>query len=434
MKKQCQGRKKTTNKKRIYGKGNYPSSGEITLSLPIEEIVADTYAEIEALAGEAGLMIMMACMEREVERYVGERYRRDSERRYFRWGKQRGAVDFAGQRVRIMRPRVRDKRRRKEKELKSYAAFSKGSKLGEAVAGKLLLGISTRDYKESIEGFCEGYGIERSNVSRGFVRATSKRLDELMSRDLRELSFEAIVIDGIEYRGHLVVVALGIDSGGYKQILGLRMGASENAVVVTELLESVVERGLSVDRPTLFVLDGSKALRKGVKKIWGDLAIIQRCQLHKRRNVKGHLPPERQEEVDRRIRNAYAMGNYEDAKKSLMTTHRWLQRLNPSAARSLEEGMDETLTVHRLNLPDELRRSLSTTNVIESCFDYVRKVTRNVKRWRDGAMVLRWVGCGLLQAETRFRRIRGCKKMPHLKSALKNFIDKGNVDSYAMVA
>jgi transposase-like protein len=195
-------------------------------------------------------------------------------------------------------------------------------------------------------------------------------------------------------------------------------GATENTEVATALLEDLVERGISPSGNYLFVLDGAKALRKAVKKVFGEDTEIQRCQLHKRRNIKSYLPPEHQEAVDRRIRAAYAMGSYEEAKKSLKLTISYLERLNPSAARSLEEGLEETLTLHRLRVPDLLRKSLSSTNLIESPFSTTKDVCRRVKRWRSGEHVQRWAAALLLEAEKRFRRIKGYRELPILSAAL----------------
>lgn len=434
MKTACQFPQETANKKRLYGIEAHPPTEGGVLTLPLPEIIVDTKAEIEALAGALGVLVMKACIEDEVRRLVGDRYKHQEGRRCARWGNQGGSVVFAGQKVRIKRPRVRDLRGAKEVALASYNRFQSEEKLSEAVASKLLLGVSSRHYRQAIEGFCDGCGIERSSVSRQFIQATARRLKTLTERSLASTEFIAIMIDGIEYQGHLIVVAVGIAMDGRKQVLGLRLGATENTVVVTELLESLVERGLDPLRPMLFVLDGSKALSKAVKSLWGERAVIQRCQVHKLRNIRAHLAERHQATILARIREAYSMEGFEEARDSLMTTVRYLERLNPDAARSLEEGLVETLTVHRLGLRGALRKTLSSTNVIENCQGTTRRVTRNVKRWRDGAMVLRWVGCALLVAEKRFHRIRGHRDLVFLKGALQKLVDGNDVDSFAMVA
>lgn len=435
MSKSCQNRRKIANQKRLYGKESYPAPEAVALTLPIAELIAETRGVIEEAAGKIGLILMQECMKEEVRRLVGERYNRQEDRRYVRWGKQRGYVIFGGRKVPIKKLRAREVRNGREARLESYDAFRREPKLMKAMMGKMLLGVSTRDYEASLEALCDGYGVSRSSVSRSCIRATAKRLKKLMMRDLSKLDLAAVFIDGTQYAGRTVVVVLGVDTGGRKHVLGLRLGATENAVVVTELLESLVDRGLKIKRPTLFVLDGAKALCKAVGALWSKLAVIQRCQVHKLRNVKEHLSGGHQIEASRRIRAAYAMTDYGKALQSLKTTVRWLQRINPSAARSLEEGMEETLTVIRLGLPDILRKTLSNTNCIENCISGTKRRTRNVKRWRDGAMIERWVGCSLLEVEKRFRRIRGYKKILFLRSALENLNEANNVDtSCAMVA
>ena len=228
----------------------------------------------------------------------------------------------------------------------------------------------------------------------------------------------AIHLDGIEFKGQHLVVALGVAVDGSKTVLGLRQGASENATVVGELLEDLAERGVDFSVSMLYVLDGAKALTKAVRKHAGKMALIQRCPLHKRRNVTSHLPENYREAVERKMANAYAMSNYADAKKALEKLHRQLMELNPSAARSLAEGMEQTLTVHRLRLDDLLRRTLATTNPIESAFSVVDRVCGRVKRWRRGDHRERWVGAGLWLAEKNFRRVKGYRHLPKLLDEL----------------
>jgi transposase-like protein len=214
------------------------------------------------------------------------------------------------------------------------------------------------------------------------------------------------------------VVALGIEISGRKHVLGLWQGATENTTVVKELLEDLVARGLNPDRRYLFVIDGAKALRAGIERVFGERAEVQRCQIHKRRNVKEHLPKSAQGDTDRRIRNAYAMTDYTAAKAELEKIFRQLERINPSAASSLEEGLEETLTVHRLGVGGLLRQTLASTNPIESCFSIVEKVARNVKRWRAGDHALRWTATGLLEAEKKFHKVKGYRQLESLQRKL----------------
>ena len=252
--------------------------------------------------------------------------------------------------------------------------FRRSEPLDDAVWDKLMLGLSTRNYSKAVREFAAAYGIEKSAVSEHFVRTSREKLRELLERPLDKLKLCVIYIDGIEFKGQHLVAALGVAMDGPKTVLGLRQGASENTTVAGELLEDLAGRGVDFSAPMLYVLDGAKALTKAVRKHAGKTAPIQRCQMHKRRNVTGHLPEPYRESVDRKMANAYAMSSCADAKAALEKLHRELLELNPSAARSLEEGREETLTVHRLGLDDLLRCTLATTNPIESAFSVVDRV------------------------------------------------------------
>lgn len=296
---------------------------------------------------------------------------------------------------------------------------------------KLVHGISTRKYEQAVEDFTDGYGISRSAVSRELVQAARGMLQELCERRINELGrLVVLMIDGQVFAGEHVIAALGVDETGRKHILGLVQGSTENSAVVQHLLDDLIERGLDPTQRMLSVLDGSKALRKAVNKTFGECCEVQRCQIHKRRNVADHLPDEYKRSVDQRMRTAYGMKNYKEAKAQLLKTVAWLDRINVSAAASLREGLEETLTLHRLELPEALRKSLSSTNLIESAFSVARNVTGRVKRWRGGDMRLRWSAAGLLEAEKNFRRVRGCKLMPKLLIAL----DRGAVAESATAA
>jgi transposase-like protein len=284
----------------------------------------------------------------------------------------------------------------------------------------LIRGISTRRYSEGIDAFLAGHGISASAVSRRMVSATSQKVEELFTRPVAELDLAVLMIDGVDVGGHMVVVVLGIDTTGRKQILGLRQGATENTAVVRGLLEELVERGLRVNRPLLVVIDGAKALRKAVQDVLGRETPVQRCTVHKKRNVLEHLAKSDRSWVSRRMSQAYARADVTVARKELLHLVEELRPINPDAARSLEEGLEETLTVQRLGIPEALRVSLRSTNIIESANNGVRDRTRNVKRWRDGMQVERWTAAALLETEKSFRRIKGCKHMAVLTAALQN--------------
>ncbi len=292
--------------------------------------------------------------------------------------------------------------------------FHRGEPLTETVWQKLMLGLSTRKYGEEVREFSEAYGLEKSAISEHFIEASREKLKEMMERRLDKMRLCALLIDATPFEGQQMVVALGIGEDGRKTILGIRQGATENATVVGALLSDLLERGLDFTQPRLYVLDGGKALAAAVKKHAGEKAAIQRCQVHKRRNVLDHLTDEQKPGVAKKLNAAYTLEDYAAAKPALNALHRELMDLNPSAARSLGEGMEETLTVHRLRLPMQLRKTLASTNVIESAFSTVEDVCRNVKRWHDGDQRERWVGSGLLVAQKQFRRVQGYKQIPIL--------------------
>lgn len=282
--------------------------------------------------------------------------------------------------------------------------------------------------------FSEAYGLEKSAISEHFIEASRAKLQEMMERRLDKLKLCALLIDATPFAGQQMVVALGISLDGRKTILGIRQGATENATVVGELLGDLVTRGLDFSEPRLYVLDGGKALHAAVKKYAGESAPLQRCQVHKRRNGLDHLTEEQKPAVAKRLNAAYALEGHAAAKLALEQLHRELMDLNPSAARSLEEGIEETLTVHKLRVPDQLRRTLCCTNVIESAFSIVETVCRNVKRWQPGDQIERWVGSGLLVAERQFRKVIGHRQIPLLLSSMANAVSKKSIAKEAAVA
>ena len=383
----------------------------IQMILPLAGIVAMMQQGVGNLMREAGLLLMMSVMDEEVRQLAGERSVPDADRQASRWGKERGYCVVDGQKVPIQRTRVRDKANR-EVRLGSYEMFQRNGPLESAVWEKMMRGLSTRNYGPVVKDFANAYGVGKSAVSEHFIESSKEKLKALMERPLTDLKLCAVLIDGTPFRGRQMIVALGIGNDGAKTVLGLREGATENTAVISELLSELVERGLDFSTPRLYVLDGGKALAAAVKKHAGEAAFIQRCQVHKKRNVLDHLPEEYQADVKRKLQNAYSMVEYADAKRALDRLHRELMDINPSAARSLEEGMEETLTVHRLRVPQQLRRTLSSTNVIESAFSIVETVCRNVKRWRDGDHIERWVASGLLVAERQFRKVIGYREIP----------------------
>jgi putative transposase len=389
----------------------------VSVPLPLVEVWEELQPEVEQLTGLAGLQIIRAVIEDEVSRRVGPRYQPAGEGGCLRWGQQPGYVVFAGQKVSVNRPRVRT-REGQEVELETYTRLQHDGRRQRAVREGIVAGLTSRNYQRAVQSVLDGYGIQKSSVSREFVQASSAQLKKLCEKNLTELDLVAILIDGIHFGKQVLVVALGIDRGGKKHVLGLWQGATENTVVVRDLLEDLVTRGLAPERRYLFVIDGAKALRAAIERVFGERAEVQRCQLHKRRNVAEYLPKGAQGDYDRRIRNAYAMTGYAEAKAELQKIFRQLERVNPSAAHSLEEGLEETLTVHRLGVGELLRRSLANTNPIESCLSTVERVARNVKRWHAGDQALRWTATGLLEAERKFRKVKGFRELPALQRKL----------------
>jgi len=385
----------------------------VQLVLPMAEVVGWLRKGVGELVRQAGLQLMELLMQEEVRDLVGERSQRQVERTANRWGSEQGYCVVMGQKVPVKRPRVRTTEDR-EVRLGSYEMFHCGEPLTETVWEKLMLGLSTRKYGQAVRQFTEAYGLEKSAVSEHFVEASRAKLKDMMESRLDKTRLCALLIDATPFEGQQMVAALGIGQDGRKMILGIRQGATENATVVGELLGDLVSRGLDFTKPRLYVLDGGKALTAAVKKYAGESAAIQRCQVHKRRNVLDHLTDEQKPGVAKRLNAAYALEDYAAAKQALNQLHRELMDLNPSAARSLGEGMEETLTVHRLYVPMQLRKTLASTNVIESAFSIVERVCRNVKRWHGGDQRERWVGSGLLVAQKQFRRITGYKQIPVL--------------------
>src|SRR5437867_4502353 len=389
----------------------------VQMVLPMAEMVGWLRKGVGELIRQAGLQLMDLLMQEEVRELAGERSQRQAERTASRWGSERGYCGVRGQKVPIQRPRVRTTDD-KEVRLGSYEMFHRGEPLTETVWEKLMLGLSTRQYGQAVREFAAAYGLEKSAISEHFIEASRTKLKEMLERKLDKMKLCALLIDATPFAGQQMVVALGISQDGRKTILGIRQGATENATVVGELLGDLANRGLDFSEPRLYVLDGGKALSAAVKKYAGEAAPIQRCQVHKRRNVLDHLTDEQKPSVAKKLNAAYALEDPAAAKLALHTLHRELMDLNPCAARSLEEGWEETLTVHRLHMPPQLRKTLASTNVIESAFSIVERVCSNVKRWHGGDQRERWVGSGLLVAEKQFRRVTGYKQIPALMREL----------------
>jgi transposase-like protein len=410
-----------------------PESRQLVLS-----ITAGVHEVLHDLVVGAGMSVLGAMLEQDRTDLCGPRYAHDTGRRAHRAGSAPGELPMGGRRTSVLRPRVRSVDGQ-ELELPTWQRFSLADPLTPRAVDQVLVGVSTRKYARSLEPMpaeVVSRGTSKSAVSRRFVAATAKCVDEMMNRDLSALDLVAILIDGIHVDEHVVLVVLGIDSLGNKRVLGLREGATENATACTALLADLQGRGMRTDRAIMVVIDGSKALAKAVRDVFGDRALVQRCQVHKRRNVEDQLPERMKKTIGPAISTAYRSGNAERAKKILVGLARQLERNHPGAAASLREGLDETLTVLRLGLVATLTRTLATTNPLENLNNQLRRITRRVKRWRDGSMVVRWIATALGEAAKGFRKLRGYKGMPALVAALRAHDAKldGTVDAKAKAA
>ncbi len=392
------------------------------VSVAMSEIAENMSEGLLALAVGAGLQVMAALMEADVTALAGPKGRHDQARTAVRHGRERGSVSLGGRRVPVTRPRVRAADGTGELAVASYELFSSTEILGRLAMEKMLAGLSTRRYPVGLEPVGvriteKATATSKSAVSRRFVAMTETALAELLSQDLSGLDLVALMIDGVHFAESCCVVALGIGIDGVKHPLALVEGSTENATLVTELLVDLRERGLDVTRTMLVGLDGSKALRKAVLDVL-DHPVIQRCQLHKVRNVKDHLPQRLRTTVGRRMTDAYHAGSALEAQAALLVLAKELDRTHPSAAASLREGLDETLTVLRLGVPPTLARTLRSTNCIESMISVCREHAGNVKRWRDGQMALRWCAAGMVEAGKQFRRVNGHLHLQTLRAAL----------------
>ncbi len=394
------------------------NSVNFQFDLPMLEILLQTKAEVEALSAQAGLKIIEHFLEEEIQQRCGPHGQQSA----YRHGQQPGYVVFAGRKVSIAKPRLRAKAG-KEIRLKSYEAFQQDGRMQRAVARKLTHQVSTRNYAAAIDDCLEGYGIDKSSVSRQWKAATTTELQTLVQRPI-PADLVGLLIDGQYFRKQCLIVALGVDKQAQKHVLGLWEGATENSTLVRELLSDMRERGLNTEAAMLVVVDGAKALYKGVREVFGERALIQRCRVHKLRNVLEHLPLEKRSQAAWRLRGAWAKSTPEEALKELRVCVKWLDPISPSAARSLEEGLEETLTVTRLGLHESLVKTFSSTNLIESCFARTQSWTSRVKRWRGARMVLRWGAAALLFAEKGFRRVRGHDHLSQLIQALQSHHSK----------
>jgi putative transposase len=392
------------------------------------ELIGSAKEGLLALSVGVGLGVLAELLEEEVVEVVGAKGKHIADRAAVRHGHEAGEVTLGGRRVQVERPRVRSADGRSEVRLQTYEYFADRDPLARSVLERMLAGVSTRRYRRTQEPVGQeleqaARSTSKSSVSRTFIERTRVALSELMSRRLDDVRLAVMMIDGLELKERTNVVALGITTEGVKIPLGLWEGSTENASVATALLADLVERGLDPEQGILFVIDGAKALRRAIRNVFGD-APVQRCVRHKERNVLDHLPERDRPTVKQRLRRAWALEDHDRALGQLRVLARELDHSYPGAAGSLREGMEETLTLIRLGVGGNLKRTLESTNPCESMIEIVRRTQRNVKRWTSGEMALRWTAAGMLEAEGQFRKIIGYRDLATLVIAIERDHDR----------
>jgi len=386
------------------------------------EGIVHTRRELFAWIQQVGINALQELFELDVVEMAGAKGKHCPARSHYRWGAAPIVLPFGGQRITVPCPRIRAVGGG-EAQLRSAHHFRSVDPVPARVLNQILLGVSTRGYRHSLEPVPAGIsarGASKSAASRHLIARMSGQLREQLRRRLDQLDLLVLMVDGIEIAHRTVVVALGILADGRKVVLGLWLGSTENAALCTALLNDLLERGLKVDGRILCVIDGGRGIRKALEDVFGDLAVVQRCRVHKKRNILDHLPPQRKAYVSRMLTEAWSSDSATLARRRLKTLLQWFESNGENgAAGSLREGMEETLTVAKLDLPGALRTFLVTTNAIENLLGTSRRISRNVKRWRSGEMIVRWTAIGLAQAEKNFRRVRGYRHLPLLVRALR---------------
>ena len=392
------------------------------IQLALTDIAVAAREGLLAMSVAAGMAVMAAMFEAEITEIAGPKGKHNPERVAVRHGAEKGSVTLGGRRVAVTRPRARTVDGH-EVPLQSYVHFAAEDLLAQVVMERMLAGVATRRHARAAEPVGEAAGKQKSTsksaISRRFVKLTETALAELMARDLSGEDIKVLMIDGEHLAERCVVVALAITADGTKKPVGLWDGSTENKTVVRALLADLVERGLKVDDGLLVVCDGAKALAAGVRAVFGDTALIQRCTLHKRRNIADHLPDKDKAWVDAKLVKAFGHPDPEQGLRNAKQLAAQLDKSYPGAAASLREGLEEMFTVARLGIDGRLAKTLTTSNPVESMISIARTTNRNVTRWRDGQMVLRWTAAGMLNAERSFRRIKGFKQMSRLVDALR---------------
>jgi putative transposase len=366
-------------------------------------------------------MLINDILEDEMLSFTGPRYshQKPHDSKYSRWGFNPGSVKIGDRKIKVDVPRIYDKEEKRNISLENYSKMKELEAIDDRLLKAIILGLSTRDYNQVVGNLMDSFGLSHSSVSSEFIEKSSKKLESFENRDLSIHSFVSIFIDGKYLAKEQIIIALGITDKGDKIPLGFIQSTTENSTSIKQFLSRLIERGLYYEEGLLFVIDGSKGILKAIQDTFGDYAVIQRCQWHKRENIISYLNENIQDSYRRRINAAYRSDKYEEAKQLLDEIHRDLKVENLSAARSLKEGLDETLTLHRLGLITEFGRSFSTTNCIESINSLIEKYLKKVKYWQNSSQRHRWVACALLEIEQRMRKVNNYKNLSKMKSALR---------------
>jgi len=382
----------------------------------LEEVIVRGKKALDETCGEIGRILAETLMVMEREGISGEDYY-PTEKELKKWGFQGGSVYIGSQKTRVNHPRLRHENQ--EMPLRLYERLKKPEEFSEEMLSKALRGLSGRKYKETVVELAKGFGISASSISNRFVEASYAKLKEFQERDLSDFKAFALFLDTVHRGGVAFIVALGIDKKGKKKALGLWEGATENREIAKSLLSDLKSRGLKLTREIIFVTDGGGGIIRALKDLFGKDLLHQRCSIHKDRNIQSHLPKKYRREAHRRFRNAMNLKTYEEADNALKSLKRWLSEINESSARSLEEAREELLTLHRLKAPELLRKTLHSTNAIESMFSTVRACEKNIKRYRGSKMSQRWLASVLLHAENNFRTVKGYNEIPWVIQRIK---------------
>lgn len=420
----------------VYHREATQSTVDRNLPFPIQELTMRDLQQavkgrFSSFCTAVGIQALMTLMDQDVETMAGPKGKHDPNRTAYRHGYQNTTVPMGNQRLGIKRPRARSIETDTDLPIPSYEAFANDDELLEAALNRMLYGMSSRDYRHGIEDYsdiAETSGTSKSAISQRFIKASAKEAQKVLGRRFDQETIPVLMIDGIALGDYTAIVAMGVTSDGHKIIMGVRIGSTENAQVCRDLLTDLVSRGLKYEQGLLAVIDGSKALRKALKDVLGQQVLIQRCQVHKMRNIIDYLPKHKRDWVKRKLKKAWTSETAEEAIRQLRSLATSLQTQYPDAAASLREGLEETVTILKLSIPGLLQRSLRSTNTIESAFSMVSKNIRNVKNWKNGTMVQRWVCAALLDAENRANRIAGYRSMGILISEIQRLTTIDDVD------